>query len=86
VPCETRVKTEPPALSVPVVCPPSPVGPLLPRLLDVAATAAYTGLSTWTVRHSDALAEARVLVPGVRRALYDRQALDQLVSRWGGHP
>jgi hypothetical protein len=64
------------------VCPPSAIAALSPRMLDVSATAAYTGLSRWTVRHSDALATARVLVPGVRRVLYDRQVLDQLVSRW----
>ena len=68
---------------VPVVCPAPASSPLLPRLLDVSATADYTSLSVWTVRHSGALAPARVRVPGVSRVLFDRQVLDQLVTRWG---
>jgi hypothetical protein len=63
----------------------------VPRLLDVAATAAYLGgLGEDTVRELDAsgvLTPARVKIPGrdgqpMRKVLFDRLELDRLVAGW----
>ena len=52
-----------------------------PRLLKVEAAADYLGVSPWTVRD---LVErgslSRVALPGVRRLLFDRCDLDQLIE------
>jgi hypothetical protein len=61
---------------------------LCPRLLDLGTTASYLGLSTWTVRDLEAAGTLkRVRVPGagggdLRKLLFDRQDLDQLVEAW----
>ena len=61
---------------------------LCPRLLDLGATAAYLSVSPWTVRDLEAAgALRRVRVPGarggeLRRLLFDRRDLDQLVEAW----
>jgi hypothetical protein len=61
---------------------------LCPRLLDLGATAAYLGVSPWTVRDLEAagtLKRVRVPVAGggdLRKLLFDRHDLDQLVEAW----
>lgn len=60
---------------------------LLPRLLDLERAAAYLGVSTWTIRDLEAAGELRrIRVPlgqkELRRLLFDRLELDQLVERW----
>ena len=61
---------------------------LCPRLLDLGATAAYLGLSPWTVRDLEAagtLKRVRVPVAGgrdLRKLLFDREELDRLVEAW----
>ena len=63
-------------------------GPLLPRLLDLDATAAYLGVSGWTVRDLEAggiLHRVRVPLPNggeLRKVLFDRMELDTLVDQW----
>lgn len=62
--------------------------PLPPRLLDLRATAAYLGVSCWTVRDLEAagtLRRVRVPLPGngeLRKLLFDRADLDALVEAW----
>src|SRR5260370_41724316 len=80
--------------SVPPAAPPlmrvseGPVPGLCPRLLDLGTTAAYLGVSGWTVRDLEAAGElhrGRVPVgPGreLRKLLFDRQDLDRLVEVW----
>lgn len=64
------------------------VAPLAPRLLDLNATAAYLGVSTWKIRELDAkgiLSRVRIPLPNageVRKLLFDRLELDELVNRW----
>jgi hypothetical protein len=64
------------------------VGQILPRLLDLRAAAAYLGVSPWTVRDLEANGTLRrVNVPSgpgrdLRKLLFDRQDLDQLVETW----
>jgi hypothetical protein len=59
-----------------------------PRLLDLDATAAYLGVSPWTVRDLEAAGVLqRVRVPlanhgELRKLLFDREDLDHLVSLW----
>ena len=59
-----------------------------PRLLDLEATAAYLGVSPWTVRDLEAAGVLqRVRVPlakqgELRKLLFDREDLDHLVSLW----
>ena len=59
-----------------------------PRLLDLGTTAAYLGVSSWTVRDLEAagtLQRVRVPVAGggdLRKLLFDRQDLDRLVEAW----
>ena len=61
---------------------------LCPRLLDLAATAAYLGVSGWTVRDLEAAGELRrVRIPvgrgrELRKLVFDRQDLDRLVEAW----
>lgn len=58
------------------------VGPLLPRLLDLDSAAAYLGISVWTFAEWErAGVVSRVHAP-LRRRLYDRVQLDQLVDEW----
>lgn len=62
--------------------------PVPPRLLDVRATAAYLGLSPWTVRDLQAAGTLpRVIVPlhggrELRKLLFDRKDLDRLIDVW----
>ena len=64
------------------------VAPLAPRLLDLHATAAYLGVSEWTVRDLEAaglLQRVRVPLPNqgeLRKLLFDRQDLDRCVEMW----
>jgi len=59
-----------------------------PRLLDLDATAAYLGVSPWTVRDLEAdgvLQRVRVPLPNngeLRKLLFDREDLDHLVTLW----
>lgn len=59
-----------------------------PRLLDLRATAAYLGVSEWTVRDLDAagvLHRVRVPMPNggeLRKLLFDRTDLDRLIEAW----
>jgi hypothetical protein len=58
-----------------------------PRLLDLEATAAYLGVSPWTVRDLEAagiLHRVRVPLPNgeLRKLLFDREDLDHLVMLW----
>ena len=64
------------------------IGASVPRLLDLRATAAYLGVSEWTVRDLDAaggLRRIRVPLPNggeLRKLLFDRTDLDQLIEAW----
>ena len=64
------------------------VAPIAPRLLDLNSAAQYLGVSTWTVRElSDNGILPRVRIPlpkagELRKLLFDRQELDELVNRW----
>ncbi|MBI3007564.1 MAG: hypothetical protein HYY53_04605 [candidate division NC10 bacterium] len=61
---------------------------IAPRLLDLQRTAAYLGVSPWTVRDLEAggiLRRVRVPLPGngeLRKLLFDRADLDRLVETW----
>ena len=67
-----------------------PVRSIPPRLLDLKATAAYLGVSPWTVRDLEFSGVLkRVNVPlgprrELRKLLFDRQDLDRLVETWKG--
>lgn len=67
---------------------PLTVAPVAPRLLDLEAAAAYLSVSTWKVREMEAagvLARVRIPLGGtaeLRKLLFDRQELDELVNRW----
>ena len=64
------------------------VGHIPPRLLDLKAAAAYLGVSPWTVRDLEANGTLRrISIPlsagrDLRKLLFDRQDLDQLVDSW----
>jgi len=64
------------------------VGPLTPRLLDLHSTAAYLGVSEWTVRDLEAgglLQRIRIPLPNqgeLRKLVFDRTDLDQLIQSW----
>lgn len=64
------------------------VAPIAPRLLDLNSAAQYLGVSTWTIRElSDNGILPRVRIPlpkagELRKLLFDRQELDELVNRW----
>ena len=66
-------------------------GPIAPRLLDVAGTASYLGVSKWTVRDLEAagiLPRVRVPLPNqgeLRKLLFDRMDLDHLIDTWKDH-
>lgn len=59
-----------------------------PRLLDLRATAAYHGVSEWTVRDLAAagvLYRVRIPLPHggeLRKVLFDRTDLDRLIEAW----
>lgn len=54
-----------------------------PRVLDLDGAARYLNLSTWTVRELRTAGHLPALeVPGVRRLLFDRLALDRVVDAW----
>lgn len=60
---------------------------IVPRLLDLRATARYLGVSTWTVRDLEAGGVLRrVCVPlhgrDLRKLLFDRAELDRLIEGW----
>ena len=61
---------------------------LAPRLLDLAQTAQYLGISAWTVRDLEANGTLqRVSIPlaggrELRKLLFDRGDLDRLVDGW----
>lgn len=81
-----------PATDVPGTCPNPVVTALLPRLLDLPTTAAYLGLSEWTVRDLEAagvLPRIRVPLPHggeLRKLLFDREDLDRLIAAWKDGP
>jgi len=58
------------------------------RLLDLAGTAAYLCISTWTVRDleaADILVRVRVPLTNngeLRKILFDRNDLDALIEKW----
>jgi excisionase family DNA binding protein len=58
------------------------------RLLNLEGTARYLGgISVWTTRDLIARGIIRpVRVPGLRRLLIDRAALDEAISQWAGRP
>jgi hypothetical protein len=62
--------------------------PLEARLLDLAQTAQYLGISVWTVRDLEANGTLqRVAIPvaagrDLRKLLFDRTDLDRLVDAW----
>ncbi len=64
------------------------IAPLLPRLLDLNATAAYLGVSPWTVRDLEVAGTLkRVRIPqadqkDIRKLLFDRLELDRLIEAW----
>lgn len=64
------------------------VAPIPPRLLDLEATAAYLGVSPWTIRDLEAAGSLRrVRIPlenggELRKLLFDREDLDRLVDAW----
>ncbi len=59
-----------------------------PRLLTLEATAAYLGVSPWTVRDLEAAGVLRrvcVPLPGgreLRKLLFDKTDLDRLIESW----
>jgi hypothetical protein len=61
---------------------------IAPRLLDLETTAAYLGVSPWTVRDLEAagvLHRVCVPLPGgreLRKLLFDRADLDRLIESW----
>lgn len=62
------------------------VAPVLPRLLDVTVTAAYLGVSVWTVRYMEEtgiLRRVRLPLPNggeLRKLLFDREDLDRWIA------
>jgi len=58
------------------------------RLFDLRATAAYLGVSDWTVRdleRAGVLKRVRVPLPGgceLRKRLFDRHDLNRLIETW----
>ena len=61
---------------------------IAPRLLDLQATAAYLGVSTWTVRDLETagvLKRVSIPLPGnrdLRKLLFDKTDLDRLIEAW----
>jgi len=68
------------------------VAQITPRLLDLHATAAYLGVSTWTARDLEAagiIRRVRIPLPNhgeVRKLLFDREDLERLVMQWKDGP
>ena len=64
------------------------VAPVSPRLLDLHVSAGYLGLSEWTVRtleQQGILKRVRIPLPNhgeVRKLLFDKSDLDQLIESW----
>ena len=64
------------------------IAPIPPRLLDLPDTAAYLGVSEWTVRDLESagvLPRVRVPLPNhkeLRKILFDVQDLDRLIDTW----
>ena len=63
------------------------VAAIPPKLLGLDATAAYLGVSTWTIRDLEAkgiLRRVRVPLPNgeLRKLLFDREDIDHLVALW----
>lgn len=64
------------------------MAPVCPRLLDLHATAAYLGLSAFTIRELEQqgiLSRVRVPLPDhgeVRQLLFDLRDLDELIEAW----
>ncbi len=62
------------------------IAPVAPRLLDLDSSAAYLGVSPWTVRDLEAAGKLRrVRLPlgdgkDLRKLLFDKQDLDRLVD------
>src|SRR5262249_38620238 len=62
--------------------------PVVPRLLDLHAAAAYLALSPFTIRELEAkgvMLRVRIPLPGhqeVRKLLFDRTDLDRLIESW----
>jgi hypothetical protein len=71
-----------------IVAAPQEQPALSPRLLDLAGTARYLGMSEWTVRGLEAagvLRRVRIPLPNggeLRKLLFDRENLDKLVDSW----
>ncbi len=61
---------------------------IAPRLLGLEATAAYLGVSPWSVRDLEAagvLPRVRIPLPNngeLRKLLFDREDLDRLIEKW----
>ncbi|MGH7408133.1 MAG: hypothetical protein ACREKF_09025 [Candidatus Methylomirabilales bacterium] len=67
------------------------IAAIVPRLLDLRATARYLGVSPWTVRDLEAAGVLwRVGVPlrgrDLRKLLFDRADLDRLIDGWKENP
>lgn len=64
------------------------IGPFRPRLLDLHGTAAYLGVSAWTIRDLESagvLLRVRLPLPNrkeLRKILFDIQDLDRLINTW----
>jgi hypothetical protein len=75
-----------------LAAPASGLPALEPRLLGLVAAARYLDLAPWTVRELEwrgVLPRVRIPLPNggeLRKLLFDRLDLDQLVERWKGAP
>ncbi len=83
-----KARPDPPGHREPLRC--VTVAAIPPRLLDLDATAAYLGVSPWTVRDLEGQGILRrVRVPlangELRKLLFDREDLDHLVALWKDH-
>ena len=64
------------------------IAPVHPRLLDLHATAAYLGVSEWTIRDLEGagvLPRVRLPLPNhkeLRKILFDVRDLDHLIDNW----
>ena len=64
------------------------IAPVHPRLLDLHGTAAYLGVSAWTIRDLESagvLLRVRLPLPNrkeLRKILFDIQDLDRLIDTW----
>jgi hypothetical protein len=82
------LKAKSDANSLPEVPVPRTVPGLSPRLLTFEQAAQYLNLSIWTfetLEQGGIVARVRVPLPGdgeVRKRLYDRADLDELIERW----